>query len=572
MTKIDRKLIGEILMEDGLITKEQLNEALIFQQQLKERVPIGELLLQLGYLTEEGLVLTLSKKIGTRYISFSDKSLSINFDQNLDKLVDEKFARDNMVLPLFKTAGNLALAMWDPLNFIVIDNIKKIAHLEPAIYCSTRKDILEGIEMLYVKKGAPLTAEEALAIAAGENIRITADETDKLKLKAAEAPVVKIVNSLLRDAVIQRASDIHIEPREERLSIRYRIDGILYEIDAPSKEMIAPMISRIKILSRIDIAEKRLPQDGGFMTKVENRSVDLRVSTIPTIYGEKMAIRILDKEAMSFKLSSIGLSKSDYEKISVNIRRPHGLIFLTGPTGSGKSTTLYCILNEIISPQKNVITIEDPVEYRLDGMNQVQAQPNIGLTFAAGLRSFLRQDPDVIMVGEVRDLETAEICVRSALVGRLVLSTLHTNNSIGTVSRLVDFGIEPFLVGSTLLMAIAQRLVRRLCPECKEPAKLDQKTADKYNLKDAKVYKPNGCSACRGRGYSGRLAIFEVLVVDDETQRMIEKREDMSALRAAIMKKGMRTLRDDGLDKVRHGLTSLNEVLTATMDAVIGES
>lgn len=566
MPRFDRKLIGEMLIEDGLITKEQLTEALNLQRQSAERLPIGELLVQLQYLTEEGLALTLSRKIASKYLSFSDKSIVINYDQGLDGLIDEKFANNNMVLPLNKTARSISIAMWDPLNFTVIDNIKKSTALEPVVYCSTKKDILEGIERLYVRKGAPLTEEEAVAVAAGEKIKISKDEAEKLKLKASEAPVVKIVNALIQEAVRQKASDIHIEPREDNLSIRYRIDGILYETRPPSKDLIAPMISRIKILSRVDIAEKRLPQDGGFMVKVLDRSIDLRVSTIPTIYGEKVAVRILDKDAMSFKLDSIGFGKEDFEKISANIRKPHGLVFLTGPTGSGKTTTLYCILNEIISSQKNIVTIEDPVEYRIDGINQVQAQPGIGLTFAAGLRSFLRQDPDVIMVGEVRDLETAEICVRAALVGRLVLSTLHTNDSVGSITRLIDFGIEPFLVGSTLNMVIAQRLVRRLCDVCKEPARFDQKTIDKYKLKDAGLFIPKGCASCHNRGYTGRIAIFEIMVVDDEIRRLIEKREDTSALKNVLIKKRMRLLRDDGLDKARQGLTSLDEVLVATME------
>ncbi|MBN1354301.1 MAG: Flp pilus assembly complex ATPase component TadA, partial [Candidatus Omnitrophica bacterium] len=394
---ITRKRLGEILIESGLVTKEQLSEALSLQEKSKGQKPLGELLIELGYLSEEGLSLSLSKKLTLRYLSFTDGSLDIKFDQNLDKLIDEKFARNNFVLPLSKTPQYLSIAMWDPLNFVVIDNIKKMTGSDLVIHCATKTDILNGIDRLYLHKGAFDTESTGLT-----SRWIAEDKTeslDELKSKAAEAPVIRMVNRLVQQAVRERASDIHIEPRESGVLIRFRINGILYEKESPPKDMAAPMVSRVKILSRLDIAEKRLPQDGGFMTKVDNRNVDFRVSTIPTIYGEKMAIRVLDKEQLNFDLSGIGLSESDLEKVSRNIVKPHGLIFLTGPTGSGKTTTLYCILSKIKSPQKNVITIEDPVEYRIDGVNQVQAMPQIGLDFARGLRTFLRQDPDIIMVG-----------------------------------------------------------------------------------------------------------------------------------------------------------------------------
>jgi len=566
MPKVDKKRIGEILLEDGLITKEQLSEALNLQQQSTERKPLGELLVQLGYLSEEGLALALSKRLSTKYVSFSDKSLNINFDQALEKLIDEKFASAHLILPLSKTQKYLVVTMWDPLNYVVIDNLKKVTKLDLIVYCSAKKDIIEGIDRLYLRHGELPSEGPALTAELGEKLRVKKEDADQLKLKAAEAPVVKIVNQLIQRAVREHASDIHIEPKETGIAIRYRIDGILYEGDTPPRDLIAPIISRIKILSRLDIAEKRLPQDGGFMVKVDNRSVDFRVSTIPTIYGEKLAMRVLDKEEMNFDLASIGLSPEDFERVSENIKKPYGVIFLTGPTGSGKTTTLYCILNTIKSPKKNIITIEDPVEYRIEGVNQVQAMPSIGLDFAAGLRSFLRQDPDVIMVGEVRDNETAEICVRAALVGRMVLSTLHTNDSAGAISRLFDLGIEPFLVGSTLVMVIAQRLVRKLCQACKEPIKLDPKTSEKYKLEGIKTYGPKGCSSCSNRGFSGRIAIFEILCIDKEIQAFIEKREDMSAVKNILTKKGMKTLRGDGLEKVRKGLTSLDEVIAATMD------
>lgn len=561
MAKSDIKLIGEMLVDDGVITREQLDEALKKQQQGKEKLPIGEMLIRLGYLGEEALALALGKKLGTDYLSFSDGSLVIRFDHQVQDLLDHGFAQTNLVLPISKTARNIFVVMWNPLNYTVLDNIKKLTGLEPVVYCGTRKDILDGIEQLYMRPGGIGTMGEGKAGAAKS-------EAEQLKMKASEAPIIKLVNTIIREAVRQHSSDIHIEPLESGVSLRYRIDGVLYAIDPPATDLIAAIVSRIKILSRIDIAEKRLPQDGGFMVKTEGRSIDFRVSTIPTIYGEKVVMRILDKEAVSFKLDAIGFSPEDLKKVSAAIHRPHGLIFITGPTGSGKSTTLYCILNEIISPRKNILTIEDPVEYRMNTVNQVQAMPNIGLTFAAGLRAFLRQDPDVIMVGEVRDLETAEICVRSALVGRLVLSTLHTNDSVGTISRLIDFGVEPFLVGSTIRMAIAQRLVRKLCDKCKEPASLDPKILAKYRLNKTGIFIPKGCKECHNRGYSGRAAIFEIMTVDEDIRRMVEQRKDVGAIKNTLAEKGLRSLREDGLDKVRQGITSLDEVLSTTMEGV----
>jgi type IV pilus assembly protein PilB len=568
MAGIDRKRLGEILVEDGLVTSDQLNEALELQKQSVEKVPIGELLVQLGYLSEEGLALSLSKKLKTKYLSLSDYSLILRYDQGLDRLINEEFARSHLLLPILKSHRSISIAMWDPLNFVVIDNIKRMTLLDVIVYCAPKKDILEGIERLYVLKGPPPEGVTASAITLEQKSTVVRkDEVEQLKQKASEPPVIKLVNMIISRAVKEKASDIHVEPTEAGVDIRYRIDGILYRIDAPAKEMYAPIASRIKILSRLDIAEKRLPQDGGFAIKYDTRNIDFRVSTIPTIYGEKVVMRILDKEKMGFGLDSIGMTKADYESVSMAIKKPYGLILLTGPTGSGKTTTLYCILNAIKSPQKNIITIEDPVEYRIDGVNQVQEVPGIGLSFARGLRAFLRQDPDIIMVGEVRDMETAEMAIRSALVGRLVLSTLHTNDAIGAISRLMDLGVEPFLISATLIMIIAQRLVRRLCPECKEIVKnIDKDIIERYGLGGVKIYGPKGCPSCSNRGFSGRLAVFEVLIADQEIQELIEKKSDMAVIRAALIKKGMKVLREDAMEKVREGSTSIHEAIISTME------
>ncbi|MFH1790882.1 MAG: ATPase, T2SS/T4P/T4SS family [Candidatus Omnitrophota bacterium] len=569
MAKAVRKQLGEILIESGLITQDQLNEVLTLQKQSKEKKLLGEMLLDLGYITEEGLALSLSQKLGLKYITFSDGSLQIDMEQGLQNVISEKFARTNLVLPLRKAGNVLSVAIWDPLNFVIVDNMKQMSRLDLDISCSTKQDIIIGIQQLYSGKtvGPEKVTAQAQATQKVHGQKGAADGgVEELKEKAADAPVVKLVSNVLQRAVREKTSDIHIEPREQGLAIRYRVDGILHEIEPPPPQLGAAIVSRIKILSRLDIAEKRLPQDGGFMINVDGRNIDLRVSTIPVVYGEKIVIRILDKGNVDFRIASIGFSPEDQKKVDANIKKPNGLIFVTGPTGSGKSTTLYCILSEIKSPTKNLITIEDPVEYRMDTINQVQAQAHIGLDFARGLRAFLRQDPDVIMVGEVRDLETAEICVRSALVGRLVLSTLHTNDSVGSVSRLVDFGIEPFLLASTLNMIIAQRLVRKLC-DCKQPLKLDAKTIELYGLQGKTVYGVKGCKECNNRGFRGRVAIFEIMCVDRDIQRLIEKRAEAGAIRDVLVKdKGMKTLRQDGLEKVKQGLTSLDEVLSATMD------
>ncbi len=568
MAELIKKRLGEILVDDGIITKEQLREALEHQKQSPQRKPLGETLIEMDYLTEEGLALSLSKKLGVKYVTFSDNSLDLRIDQDLEELIPEKFARENLILPVSKKNEYLTIAMWDPLNYITIDNIRKMTKMRLFIFSTTKMDIKIGIDKLYHFSGTE-SDEDGAQREKKEKAGFSdeRDNIDELKSKAAEAPIIKMVNQIIRTAVSEKASDIHIDPQEDGVSVRYRTDGRLVEKPPLPKDAMAPIISRIKILSRLDISEKRLPQDGGFMMTIDKRSVDLRISTIPTIYGEKMCIRILDKEKMNINLATVGLNSEDYAVVEKAIKSPHGLICLTGPTGSGKTTSLYCILNEIKSPEKNILTIEDPVEYRIDTVNQVQAKPDIGLDFARGLRTFLRQDPDIIMVGEVRDLETAEICIRSALVGRLVLSTVHTNDSVGTIARLLDFGIEPFLLSSTLNMVIAQRLARKLCPQCKELLKLDTKTLDAYGFHDDKIFGPVGCKVCNDRGYIGRTAIFEIMCMDDTSRSMVERSEQLGVIKQYFVEeKGMRTLRDDGLKKVKQGITSLEEILTVTID------
>ncbi|MCX5703548.1 MAG: GspE/PulE family protein, partial [Candidatus Omnitrophica bacterium] len=388
---------------------------------------------------------------------------------------------------------------------------------------------------------------------------------DKLIARAEEAPVVKLVDLIIRQAIEERASDIHIEPFKDRISLRYRIDGKLYEIPPPAKHLHLPIISRIKILAKLDIAEKRLPQDGAFLVKIEDRPIDLRISSIPTIYGEKIVLRILDRSQVVLDLNQSGFDAKQLQDIRKAINSPYGLVFLTGPTGSGKTTTLYSILNEIKSPTKNILTIEDPVEYKLEGINQVQIKPEIGLTFATALRSFLRQDPDIMLVGEVRDLETAQICIRSALTGHLVLSTLHTNDAPSTVNRLMDIGIESYMLAPSLLIIVAQRLLRKLCSDCKEAYEPTAELVKSVNLKAELIYKLKGCSKCNNTGYRGRVCIAEVMVINEEIRGLINQKAPFQKIREVAQSAGMQTLYESAVKKAEQGVTSLEEALAVTL-------
>jgi len=387
---------------------------------------------------------------------------------------------------------------------------------------------------------------------------------DKLVARAEEAPVVKLVDLIIRQAIGERASDIHIEPFKDRTSLRYRIDGKLYEIPPPAKHLHLPIVSRIKILARLDIAEKRLPQDGAIVVKIDDKAIDIRVSIVPTIYGEKAVLRILDKSSISLDLAQMGFEPKQLEHMRWATNSPYGMIFVTGPTGSGKSTTLAAILNEVKSPTKNIVTVEDPVENKIDGINQVQVKPEIGLTFATALRSFLRQDPDIMLVGEVRDLETAQICVRSALTGHLVLSTLHTNDAPTAITRLIDIGIEPYLVAPSLLLIIAQRLIRKLCPECKQAYEPTKEELKNLKLKADLLYKAKGCPKCNQLGYRGRSCIGEVMVMTKEIQGLITQGASFQKIGEVARLNGMQTLHESALRKVEAGVTSLEEALQVT--------
>lgn len=558
--------LGELLLKEGLISDAQLEKAIAAQRQEGGR--LGEILVKLGMVKEGQIVSVLSRQLNVPQHSFESGMLVPAAGQGLERMIPQDFALKNSVLALSRTLKSLTVAMADPLDFILIDNLKKLTDCEINSVIATKSDIQKAIEGFYGKSKMFENAVEASYDKIPKSAVFSSDDSeqelslDKLIARAEEAPVVKLVDLIIRQAIDERASDIHIEPFKDKSSLRYRIDGKLYEIPPPAKHLHLPIVSRVKILAKLDIAEKRLPQDGAFMVKIGEMPIDIRVSVIPTIYGEKVVMRILNRGQVVLDLGRMGFDAKQLELIRRVIHAPYGLIFLTGPTGSGKTTTLYAILNEIKSPSKNIITIEDPVEYKLDGINQVQIKPEIGLTFAAALRSFLRQDPDIMLVGEVRDLETAQICVRSSLTGHLVLSTLHTNDAPSAVNRLMDIGIEPYMLAPSLLLVVAQRLVRRLCPDCKEAYELAVNERSNLKIKAELVYKPKGCAKCNNIGYLGRLCVSEVMLVSPKIQELINQRVPFQKIREVAKAEGMQTLYESGLKKVEEGVISLEEALS----------
>ncbi|MBI2094228.1 MAG: type II/IV secretion system protein, partial [Candidatus Omnitrophica bacterium] len=466
---------------------------------------MGEVLSELGLVSETNIALALSRQLGLSFASAASGLLIPRKGESLELLVPEEFARQHHILPLSRVLNSLTVACVDPLDLITMDSLSRISGCEINPVVTIEADLEQAIDRFYGGDsmfreaiGHSYEAAEEIGAEQGED-----DQTfnlDRLKQAAEEAPVIRLVDLILHQAIKQRASDIHVEPFKDKVKLRYRIDGVLSEMPPPARPMHLAIVSRIKILSKMDIAEKRLPQDGGFTMTMEGREIDFRVSTIPSIYGEKVVVRILDKSPSLLDLSRIGFDAKALEIFRKVIRDPYGLILITGPTGSGKSTTLYAVLNEIRSPTKNILTIEDPVEYRLEGVNQVQIKPSIGLTFAVGLRAFMRQDPDIIMVGEIRDLETSEICVRAALTGHLVFSTLHTNDAPSAISRLIDIGIASYLLSSTISLVVAQRLLRRLCDHCKEAYEPLAEIRERFKIAEELLYRPKGCETCSNTG------------------------------------------------------------------------
>jgi len=573
--------LGDILVQNKVLTSEQLERALHLQQQ--SGCALGEAAVQLGFASEEAIAVCIAKQLGIPYASRENGILLPEPTQHLEKLVPEEFARTHLLLPLFLHDQILAVAMADPTDVLTEDNLRLMSGKSLQPFISTKAQILAMIDAFYQgdhKKlldramQRPSTSSDAELLST-EEVE-TSDERldlDKMTAQAQGAQVVQLVNLMLKQAISERASDIHLESFEGHSVLRFRIDGVLYERTAPAMDVTAAIVSRVKILSKLDIAERRLPQDGSFSLKIQNRLIDVRVSTLPTVFGEKLVMRILDKGTANLELENLGLEPNQMEDLLKAGNYPHGLIFLTGPTGSGKSTTLYSLLQCIKTNKKNFLTVEDPVEYKILGINQVQVKPQIGLTFAGAVRAFLRQDPDVILVGEVRDQETAQTCLRAALTGHLVLSTLHTNDALGAVIRLVDLGIEPFLLASSLVMVGAQRLIRVLCPHCKQPYSPDPALMEKAYREallprpsePAVFFKPQGCEKCVQTGFLGRQGIYEVFLVDETMRSEIHHGKDLKVLRGIVREKGWTTLTANGWRKVIQGLTVPEEVYAATL-------
>ncbi|MBN1587859.1 MAG: Flp pilus assembly complex ATPase component TadA [Candidatus Omnitrophica bacterium] len=569
--------LGEILVQQGKVTEQDVQEALEVQK--REGGPIGEVLIRMGKLKESDVVAALGKQLGVPYAGESLGMLKPTPGQGLENLVPEAFAREHGVLPLSKHLSSLTVAVADPLDYVTMDNLKRMTACSINPVLAGKTEILKAIDEFY---GEQNLYQEAVSDSyafqdlnsEGSAVGEDALSLDGLLALAEQAPVMKLVDLIIKQAIQDRASDIHIEPFQGRISIRYRIDGILYEIPPPAKHLFAAIVSRIKVLAGMDIAEKRLPQDGGIVVKSEERFIDIRVNTIPTVFGEKVCMRLMNAHEIEMELNQLGFTQKEIEILEKGISNPHGIIIVTGPTGSGKSATLYALLNRLKSPRKNIVTIEDPVEVKIDGLNQVQVKAGIGLTFSAGLRAFLRQDPDVIMLGEIRDLETAEIAVRASLTGHLVLCTLHTNDALGAITRLVDIGVELYLLVSSLVLVEAQRLVRVLCPDCREAYEFSEEKRLPSILMETGIqfegggllYRPKGCEACNNTGYKGRTSICEVVPLVDAIREDLGKgRVDMPALRKLVRQLGYRTLLESGLQKVVEGSTSLDEVLAATM-------
>jgi general secretion pathway protein E len=556
-----RRLLGEILVESGL-SPERLRKVLDLQKKRGGR--IGMLLVRLNFVTEEEVLKALGQQLGLPYQSGLGE-----IDREIALKLPITYAKKAVMLPLRRENGTVLAATSEPLNLSALDDLSALFGVDVALCLTPSEVILDTLNRLHSEDMN--RAEDTVQEMEEEDLSFLAAELDEptdLLEVTDDAPIIRLVNSLLSQAIRERASDIHIEPFEKEMIARFRIDGILYNILTIQKRYQASIASRVKIMSGLNIAEKRLPQDGGMRIKIGGRDVDIRVSIVPTAFGERIVLRLLYRESALLPLDQIGFSGDTLTRFNAMIERPHGIILVTGPTGSGKTTTLYASLSKINSPDKNIITIEDPIEYQLKGIGQIQVNAKIQLTFAAGLRSVLRQDPDVILVGEIRDSETAEIAIQAALTGHLVFSTLHTNDAAGAVSRLLDMKIEPFLISSSVIAILAQRLVRMLCKECREPYQITPaEIAELEYTSDAEgatVYRAKGCEACFNTGYLGRRAIYELLSVDDDVRQLMMKNTDATTIKALAMEKGMRTLRQDGAARVLDGLTSIDEVVRVT--------
>ncbi|OAT79872.1 type II secretion system protein GspE [Desulfotomaculum copahuensis] len=552
-----RRLLGDLLVETGVITREQLQQALAGQRRSSER--LGRVLVRMGFVTERDITSALADQLGIAQVGGG-----LVTDPQLLALLPEQLARRYKVIPLAREGRRLKVAMADPANLMALDDLRLVTGLEIDALLAGEREIESALQRYY---GLP-ELEKAF-----QEFQVIEEEALQLEepaeVAADEAPVVRLVNNIIVQAIEEQASDIHIEPGPESVRVRYRVDGMLREAMQLPRRSRASLAARLKILAQLNIAEKRLPQDGRIQIKYREREIDLRVSTMPTVFGEKLVIRLLDRSRQITGIKELGFTGENLERFQRLLRGTHGMVLVTGPTGSGKTTTLYAALEQLNTPEKNLITIEDPVEYLLPGITQCQVAPRARFTFAAGLRSMLRQDPDVIMVGEIRDGETAEIAVRAATTGHLMLSTLHTNDAAGAVVRLVDMGVEPFLVASSLLGVVAQRLVRLICRHCREAYQPAPDSIERTFLgippeKPLTLYRGKGCGYCGRTGYRGRVAVAEVLVVDGPLRQLISTRAGADELQKLAAAQGMTTLREDGAAKVLSGLTTAREVMRVT--------
>jgi type IV pilus assembly protein PilB len=558
--------IADVLIEDGLLLPGQLDEATEIQK--KQGGRLLKILTDRSYVTEQDMVISMGRCLDTPPINLS----RVRVPEEVLDLVPKDMARAYKLAPICRLGNKLFVAMADPLNVLALDDLRQRTKMEIVPMITTERSVLEALSGVNSAGHQMEQMIQEVAKEAGETEIVAQKreeiDLDRLAHESEDAPVIKIVNLILVQALKEKASDIHIEPFEKTLKLRYRVDGALVEASSPPKALQLPIASRIKILAGLDIAERRLPQDGRFRIRVSGKEVDLRISVLPTVHGEKIVIRLLDKSALSGSIENMGMDEPTLARFRTAIDAPHGMILVTGPTGSGKTTTLYTVLQELNSPEYNIVTVEDPIEYQLAGVNQVAVKSEIGLDFAGALRSILRQDPDIVMIGEIRDNETADIAVKAALTGHQVLSTLHTNDAAGAITRLDDMGIEPFLISTSVILSCAQRLVRRICPNCREEFRPEPEMLQKLDIDDMETtfYHGAGCDRCKRRGYLGRAAILEVLTVSESIRRLIIKRASAAVIKSQAIAEGMKSLRAVGIDKAREGVTTLEEVCRVTAE------
>jgi type IV pilus assembly protein PilB len=564
--------IADALVEDGLLTPTQVEELL--EQQKKEGARLVKLVVEKAYVSDHDLAVCMGRVLNVPPVNLARVSMS----EEILELLPRDTQHNHKVIPVSRLENKLFLAMADPLNVLALDDVKRITRMEIAPLIASEKSVHDKLTTVESAKSG--TMEEIIESAQKleeaetadiETIRETTEDVslDQLVASGEEAPVIKLANLIVLQAIKDRASDIHLEPFEKTMRLRYRVDGALIDATPPPKQMQLALTSRFKIMSSLDIAERRLPQDGRMRVKVSGKDYDLRVSVLPTVHGEKIVLRVLDKSNLSASLDKLGLDPDTFKQVKSAIDAPHGLILVTGPTGSGKTTTLYSALNELNNPVYNIVTVEDPVEFQIPGINQVPTKKEIGLTFANALRSILRQDPDIVMIGEIRDTETAEIAIEAALTGHQVLSTMHCNDAPGAIARLDDMGIAPFLISSSVILSCAQRLMRRICSHCKEPVSYPTKMyedlgIDPETFKGVQLYRGRGCDRCKNSGYSGRIAIIEAMTVSDAIRKLIISRASTREMGKVAIKEGMKTLRMVGLDRAREGISTLEQVLVVT--------